>query len=99
MAGNIEQFVQNSRLSAKIDAGLVYDKIGIYQHSFIFTKNSKWVVIQQAIDVERKEAIRFQWFSELVNYKDIANEPHAAISSEMRQTSLDLTNSDKKWAR
>ncbi len=93
------EFIECSRLAAKIDAGMVYEHVGIYQHSFIFTRNRKWAVVQQAMDTERRKAIRFQWFSDLIDAKDIANEPHTGISTDMRQTALDLTSQDNKWAR
>ncbi len=93
-----EQFKEYSRLAAKIDAGLVYDNIGIYQHSFIFTKD-KWAVVQQAMEQHGSRAIRFHWFSDLVDEKDIANEPHASIDTKIRKSSLDLTFNQNEWAR
>ncbi len=95
----MDPFVEQSRLSAKIDSALVYDNIGIYQHCFLFTKNKKWTVVQQAIDGERNKAIRFQWFSDGVDERDISNEPHSGMSTELRVNSLDLTNQQNKWAR
>ncbi|MDE1857093.1 MAG: DUF763 domain-containing protein [Candidatus Micrarchaeota archaeon] len=83
--------VETSRLSAKIDSSLVYDNIGIYQHSLIFTKTGKWSVVQQAIDSKRDTAIRFQWWCDAVTKKDIANEPHTGISTDLRSVSMDLT--------
>ena len=37
-----EAFTENSRLAAKIDAGLVYDDIGIHHHTFNFTRTGRW---------------------------------------------------------
>ncbi len=92
-------FKEWSRLSAKIDATLVYDKIGIYQHAFIFTKSRKWAVVQQAMRTNSNMAIRFQWLSDAVNKQDVADEPHVGIDSELRLNSLDLTASSNSWAR
>jgi uncharacterized protein len=93
------EFRELSRLAAKIDAGMVYEGIGIYQHSFLFNKHGKWAVIQQAMQKNSNMAVRFQWFSDLVNEKDIANEPHAGIETPMRVNSLDLTSNSNTWVR
>ncbi len=94
-----EDFVASSRLAAKIDAGLVYDNISIYHHTFLFTKNSRWGIVQQAMSHNTNYAVRFQWLGEAVNEKDIANEPHSAIETAMRLSSMDLTSSMNKAIR
>ncbi len=86
-AGEFKDF---SRLAVKVDSNLVYDRIGIYQHSFIFTKNRKWGIVQQAMEPESKMAIRFQWLSSNVDVSDPTTEPHANIMSEMHRSTLDL---------
>lgn len=97
--GSDKMFVECSRLSAKIDGAMVYDGIGIYHHSFIFSKNRKWAVVQQAMRYDTGNAIRFQWFSDLVEKGDVANEPHSAIATGQKGISLDLTSNGNKWAR
>lgn len=97
--GPVDLYKECSRLAAKIDSAMVYDEIGIYHHTFIFTKNGKWGVIQQAMSESTKMAIRFQWFSDYLNSKDFTEEPHASVSSKMRRRSLDLTNVENRWAR
>ena len=94
-----ERFTETSRLAAKIDAGLVYDKIGIYHHTFIFTKTGKWGIVQQAMSSEASKAIRFQWLDDNIDEKDIANEPHTAIDTQIRTQSMDLTSSSNKEVR
>lgn len=97
--GADDEFKELSRLSAKIDSALVYDNVGIYHHTFVFSKNRKWSVVQQALDSKNRKAIRFQWNGGNVDKKDIANEPHSAVYSDMRKISLDLTNHENDWAR
>lgn len=92
MSGSSDYLIERSRLAAKIDASLVYDNISIYQHSFIFTKGGKWGVVQQAMSNTTSKAIRFQWLSESVSEKDIANEPHSSIETAIRTSSMDLTS-------
>lgn len=98
ISGMGEEFKKFSRLSAKVDSAMVYDSIGIYQHSFIFTKNKKWGVIQQGMVGGTNKAVRFQWFSENIS-KEIVEEPHSSISSSLRKVSLDLTYNKNNWAR
>lgn len=92
-----EKFTESSRLAAKIDASLVYDNIGIYHHSFIFSKNREWAVVQQAMQNRGDMAIRFQWLGSSTDAKDIAVEPHSAIATKMRATTMDLTSRSNEW--
>ncbi|MEM0074369.1 MAG: DUF763 domain-containing protein [Candidatus Micrarchaeaceae archaeon] len=91
--------VDMSRLAAKVDGALVYYNISIYHHNFLFTKNGKWAVVQQAMQNDTGSAIRFQWLGEHIDEKDIANEPHSGIGTALRQTTLDLTANANTWAR
>ncbi len=92
-----EEFIEISRIAAKTDAAMLYDNVGIYHHSFIFTKSGNWAVVQQAISYEHNKAIRFHWFSELIDKKDIVNEPHSSIQSTLHLNSIDLTYSENQW--
>lgn len=95
-----DNFKEKSRLAAKVDSALVYDNLGIYHHSFIFSKSKRWTVVQQGMfNDETGTAVRFQWFSDCVDQKDIANEPHVAVHSDTHMHSLDLTSHDNEWAR
>jgi uncharacterized protein len=92
-------FKEKSKLAAKVDSSLVYDNLGIYHHTFIFSKSRKWAVVQQGMFNDSDVAVRFQWFSDLVDEKDIANEPHTAVHSERHANSLDLTYNSNSWVR
>ncbi len=97
--GKADEFKDYSRLSAKIDGTMVYDDLGIYHHTFMFTKNSKWGVVQQGMSPSSGNAVRFQWNSDFIDCNDVTNEPHAAVSSEKRKMTIDLTYSSNRWAR
>ena len=99
ISGESAKLQEMSRLSAKIDSSLVYDNIGIYHHTIIFSKSRKWTVVQQGMLDGSDMAVRFQWFCGMVNEKDIADEPHAAVHSSYHSRSLDMTNSENGWAR
>ncbi|MGD0729091.1 MAG: DUF763 domain-containing protein [Candidatus Micrarchaeaceae archaeon] len=89
---------EKSRIAAKVDSGLVYDKIGIYHHTIMFSKG-KWAVVQQGMSSGSDIAVRFQWYCDYVNEKDIANEPHSSVYSQNHSSSLDLTANNNKWVR
>ena len=66
-----------SRLIAKVDSAAVQDGFDLYLHGFIVADDGKWVVIQQGMNGERRQARRYHWLSEgLASFVD---SPHAAI--------------------
>jgi hypothetical protein len=65
----------------------------------MFSKSGKWAVVQQAMSPKSDMAVRFQWFSELVDRNDVANEPHSSIFSKTNTNSLDLTSGENGWVR
>lgn len=99
MPSKVEQLQQTSRLAAKIDSSLVYDNIGIYHHTLLFSKSGKWAVVQQGMSSKSDMAVRFQWHSDLMDEKDMANEPHSSVFSKYHTQSLDLTSTTNKWVR
>lgn len=46
---NVNNLVYNSRMAAKVDSALVQDGFQIYHHSFFFSKNGSWSVVQQGM--------------------------------------------------
>jgi len=71
--------VYNSKMSAKVDSALVQDGFQLYHHSFFFSKNGAWAVVQQGMNQTLRAARRYHWHSETA--RDIVCEPHAGISS------------------
>jgi len=94
-----QAFTEHSRLAAKVDSTMVYDGIGIYHHNFVFTKNAKWGVIQQAMDPKSRMAVRFQWLSDRIDESDLTNEPHTSVHSDMNKNTLDLTYESNRWVK
>ena len=99
MTNQIGDFITKSKLAARVDSNLVYDEAGIYHHNFIFTKGRKWGVVQQAMHEPSHNAIRYQWHCDLVNEDDLTTEPHAAVVSPYKHSTLDLTNTANAWAK
>ncbi len=68
-------------MAAKVDSALIQDGFQIYHHSFFFSINGAWAVVQQGMNTLKQTARRYHWFSE--NVKDLVCEPHSGISSEI----------------
>src|SRR3954453_13460193 len=66
-----------SRLVAKVDSAAVQDGFDLYLHGFIVTDDGAWVVVQQGMNVARKQARRYHWQSD--GLRSFVNAPHAAI--------------------
>jgi hypothetical protein len=51
-------------LVAKVDSAAVQDGFQLYLHGFIVTDDGRWVVVQQGMNGELKQARRYHWLSE-----------------------------------
>src|SRR5712672_2929259 len=79
-----------SRLVAKVDSAAVKDGFQLYLHGFIVTDDGHWVVVQQGMNGEIKQARRYHWLSE--GLKSFVDEPHAAIEGPNSGTIINLTD-------
>ncbi|SIQ75901.1 hypothetical protein SAMN05880590_10738 [Rhizobium sp. RU35A] len=68
---------RTSRLVAKVDSAAVQDGFSLYLHGFIVADDGKWVVVQQGMSDERRQARRYHWMSE--GMSGFLDSPHAAI--------------------
>jgi len=87
---NGEALAKASRLVAKVDSAAVQDGYDLYLHGFIVTDDAKWVVVQQGMNGERRQARRYHWLSE--GLKDLVNEPPAAIEGHRQGKIINLTD-------
>jgi hypothetical protein len=88
-APKVDNLVYNSKMAAKVDSALVQDGFQIYHHSFFFSKNGAWAVVQQGMNTANLTARRYHWYSEKIT--DLVCEPHSGIISQVRVPSLNLT--------
>jgi len=72
--------VRASRLVAKVDSAAVQDGFDLYLHGFIVTDDGKWVVVQQGMNTERRQARRYHWLWDRAG--SFVDQPHAAIEGE-----------------
>jgi hypothetical protein len=87
---NGEDLARASRLVAKVDSAAVQDGYDLYLHGFIVTDDAKWVVVQQGMNGERRQARRYHWSSE--GLRDFVNEPHVAIEGKSHGEIINLTD-------
>lgn len=88
-SSRIESLRYSSRMAAKVDNAALQDGHHLYHHNIIFTKQGKWIVIQQGMDSENKRARRYHWLSESLHY--FVEEPHEAIVGKKGEV-LDMTS-------
>ncbi len=74
-----ERLVYASRMSAKVDSAALQDGYQLYHHSFFFTRDGQWCVVQQGMNETERSARRYHWLGESVG--DFVCEPHSAIGN------------------
>ncbi|MFC1937576.1 DUF763 domain-containing protein [Chloroflexota bacterium] len=94
---NPAPLVYASRMSAKVDSSAVQDGYQLYHHTFLFTTDGSWTVVQQGMNESTRYARRYHWLGEKVT--DFVNEPHSAILSEARGQALNLVAGESDPAR
>jgi hypothetical protein len=79
-----------SRLVAKVDSAAIQDGFDLYLHGFIVTDDGHWVVVQQGMNGDRRQARRYHWLSE--GLRSFVDEPHAAIDGFDQGVIINLTD-------
>jgi hypothetical protein len=83
-----------SRLVAKVDSAAVQDGFDLYLHGFIVTDDGQWVVVQQGMNGDARQARRYHWLSE--GLESFVDAPHSAIDGPGQGEIVNLT--DKRAA-
>jgi hypothetical protein len=86
-----------SRLVAKVDSAAVQDGFDLYLHGFIVADDGKWVVVQQGMNGDRRQARRYHWLSE--GLSSFVEAPHAAIEGQEQGEIVNLTDRRAAAAR
>lgn len=87
----VDNLVYNSKMAAKVDSSLVQDGFQIYHHSFFFSRNGAWTVVQQGMNTANQTARRYHWYSKDIS--DLVCEPHSGIATQKKaEASLDLSS-------
>jgi uncharacterized protein len=89
--------VYASRMSAKVDSAALQDGFEIYHHSFFFTADGEWTVVQQGLNAATGTARRYHWLS--AGLKSFVEEPHAAVVCDQRGKVLNLVAAESAAVR
>jgi hypothetical protein len=73
-----------------VDSAAVQDGFELYLHGFVVTDDGHWVVIQQGMNGESRQARRYHWLSE--GLKSFVEEPHSAIDGKGQGEIVNLTD-------
>jgi hypothetical protein len=85
-----ETLVRTSKLVAKVDSAAVQDGFDLYLHGFVVTDDGKWVVVQQGMNGDKRQARRYHWHSQgLTSFVDA---PHSAIDGPSQGEIVNLTD-------
>jgi len=94
---NPSPLVYASRMAAKVDNSALQDGYQLYHHTFFFSNEGSWTVIQQGMNEINRYARRYHWLGEKVT--DFVCEPEAAICAQGRGKVLNLVASESTKAR
>jgi hypothetical protein len=92
-----QPLVYASRTAAKVDSAAVQDGYQLYHHTFFFTAQGDWCVVQQGMNDRTRLARRYHWLSG--SLRDFVNEPHEAICSDGRGDTLNLVAAEHEAIR
>ncbi|MBB4292474.1 hypothetical protein GGE16_004553 [Rhizobium leguminosarum] len=84
-----------SRLIAKVDSAALQDGFDLYLHGFIVADDGHWVVVQQGMNGDKRQARRYHWLSE--GLESFVDSPHAAIEGRSQGEIVNLA--DKRAER
>jgi hypothetical protein len=94
---NPSSLVYASRMSAKVDNSALQDGYQLYHHSFFFTRDGSWAVVQQGMNETNRYARRYHWLGEKVS--DFVCEPEAAICAQAKGEALNLVALESSKSR
>ncbi|MDQ3982697.1 MAG: DUF763 domain-containing protein [Actinomycetota bacterium] len=77
--------VRASRLSAKVDSSAVQDGYDVYHHTFLFSNDGSWTVVQQGMNQSNGMARRYHWHTAT----NFVSDPHAGVAGRLEN---DVTN-------
>ncbi|MBY3000947.1 DUF763 domain-containing protein [Rhizobium leguminosarum] len=85
-----ERLATTSRLIAKVDSAALQDGFDLYLHGFIVADDGHWVVVQQGMNGDKRQARRYHWLSE--GLESFVDSPHAAIEGRSQGEIVNLAD-------
>ncbi|MDQ4124370.1 MAG: DUF763 domain-containing protein [Actinomycetota bacterium] len=78
--------VRASRLSAKVDSAAVQDGYEVYHHTFLFSSDGAWTVVQQGMNQDNGMARRYHWHTA----PTFVSDPHAGVAGRVEREVTNL---------
>lgn len=85
---NPNELIYASKMCAKVDTCGVQDGYQLYHHTFFFTKEGEWAVVQQGMSENSSWARRYHWLAD--SNLDFVCEPHQGICSDKKGQAMNL---------
>ncbi|WP_327206371.1 DUF763 domain-containing protein [Rhizobium beringeri] len=92
-----EGLATTSRLVAKVDSAALQDGFDLYLHGFIVADDGHWVVVQQGMNGDKRQARRYHWLSE--GLESFFDSPHAAIEGRSQGEIVNLADRRAEHSR
>ncbi|UCG35553.1 MAG: DUF763 domain-containing protein [Candidatus Omnitrophota bacterium] len=93
-----KDLVSASKIVAKVDNNALQDGFTLYHHTFVFSTDFKWIVIQQGMSEDSQGwARRYHWHCDDV--ASFVNEPHKGIVSDKHFLTLNLVAQESAGLR
>ena len=89
--------VYASRMAAKVDSAALQDGYHLYHHSFFFTREGSWSVVQQGMNEHTGYARRYHWMGDGLD--SFVCEPHSAICCDQRGEVLNMVAEESQGVR
>ena len=80
-----------------MDSAAVQDGFALYLHGFVVTDDGKWIVVQQGMDPNRRQARRYHWLWERAG--SFVDAPHTAIEGIPQGSIVNFTDRQAVAAR
>ncbi|MFH1768409.1 MAG: DUF763 domain-containing protein [Candidatus Omnitrophota bacterium] len=97
LAKDLNNLIYTSKIVAKVDNNALQDGFTLYHHTFIFTADLNWAVIQQGMSQKGIWARRYHWYSGKLD--SFVNEPHKGIASDKNFLTLNMVDGQKEELR
>jgi hypothetical protein len=92
-----EEFIYASRIVAKVDNNALQDGFDLYHHTFIFTEDLEWAIVQQGMSEVGHWARRYHWLSKSVT--SFIDNPHQGIMSQKGFLTLNMVDHEAPQVR
>jgi hypothetical protein len=89
--------VYASKMTAKVDSAALQDGYQLYHHSFFFTKEGSWCVVQQGMNEHTGYARRYHWMGHRLN--SFVCDPHSAVCCDHRGEVLNMVARESEEIR